>query len=168
MTDTVSLRPVGSDDDAFLFHLFAATRAPAFACLTGGPDQLEVLLRLQFNAQRLHYRQHFPEAIEQVIESSGQQVGRLYVNHQEGEIRILDIALLPDHRSAGIGGALLKQLLAEAASTGKPARLQVERHNPARRLYWRLGFRQTADTGVYVEMEWTVDSVDKATARIAR
>lgn len=157
MTDTVILRPAGSDDDAFLFQLFAATRAPQFAFLTGRPGQQEALLRLQFNAQRLHYRQHFPEAIDHIIESSSQRVGRLYVTHSEDEIRILDIALLPDHRSAGVGGTLLKQLLAEAASTGKPTRLQVERHNPALRLYQRLGFRQTADTGVYLQMEWTAN-----------
>lgn len=164
MTDAVSLRPAGSDDDAFLFELFAAIRAPQFAFLAGGPEQQDSLLRLQFNAQRLHYEHNFPEAIDQIVESGTQKLGRLYVVTRENEIRVLDIALLPECRSAGIGGAVLQQLLTEAASVNKPVRLQVERHNPALRLYRRLGFRQTADTGVYLEMEWTSDSMGNAAA----
>jgi len=63
---------------------------------------------------------------------------------------------LPDHRGAGIGGAILRSLLAEAAAAGKPVRIHVERLNPARRLYERLGFLPVADKGVYVMMEWRV------------
>ena len=155
MADTVSLRSAGSDDDAFLFQLFAATRAADFDCLTGGPAQKEALLRLQFTARRTYYRQHFPEAIDQIIESCGQCVGRFYMACREDEIHVLDMALLPEYRRTGIGGSLLQQLQSEAASAGKPVRLQVERHNPALRLYQRLGFRQIADTGIYLGMEWT-------------
>ena len=70
----------------------------------------------------------------------------------------MDIALLSEHRNSGIGGALLKQLLAEGARGGKPVRLQVELSNPAQRLYHRLGFRSTANTGVYLQMEWSPHS----------
>ena len=39
---------------------------------------------------------------------------------------------------------------------GKPLRIHVERFNPARRLYERLGFRQIEDRGVYLFMQWRV------------
>ena len=39
-------------------------------------------------------------------------------------------------------------------AAGKPVRIHVERFNPARRLYDRLGFHQTADEGVYLQLEW--------------
>ena len=74
---------------------------------------------------------------------------------QDDEIRIVDIALLPEYCNRGIGTTLLRGLQAEAAAAGKPLRIHVERFNPALRLYERLGFRQVEDRGVYLFMEWT-------------
>ena len=45
-------------------------------------------------------------------------------------------------------------MLADAAAAAKPVHMHVERFNPARRLYDRLGFRQIADQGVYLQLEW--------------
>lgn len=74
----------------------------------------------------------------------------LYVSRWSEEIRIVDIALLPDSCNRGIGTALLRQLQAEAQASGKPLRIHVERFNPALPLYERLGFRQIEDKGVYL------------------
>jgi hypothetical protein len=49
---------------------------------------------------------------------------------------------------------LLRAFQAEAAASGKPLRIHVERFNPALRLYERLGFRQIENRGVYLFMEW--------------
>jgi predicted N-acetyltransferase YhbS len=59
------------------------------------------------------------------------------------------------HRGAGIGTALLGDLLAEAAAAGRSVTIHVERFNPAPRLYQRLGFRQIADRGVYLFLGWS-------------
>ena len=64
------------------------------------------------------------------------------------EIRIVDIALLPEYRNRGIGRRCCAGCC-EAAADGKPLRIHVERFNPALRLYERLGFRPVADRGVY-------------------
>ena len=90
----------------------------------------------------------------QVIERDGQAIGRLYVARWEREIRIMDIALLPEHRGSGIGTQLLRELQDEARSSGKSLTIHVERFNPALGLYQRLGFRQIEDKGVYLLMEW--------------
>jgi hypothetical protein len=45
-------------------------------------------------------------------------------------------------------------LMAEAAATGRPLTIHVERLNPALRLYARLGFRPAADRGVYRLLSW--------------
>ena len=84
----------------------------------------------------------------------GQPAGRLYVARGSDEIRIVDIALLPESCNRGIGTTLLRGLQSEAAAAGKPLRIHVERFNPALRLYERLGFRQIDDRGVYLFMEW--------------
>lgn len=80
-------------------------------------------------------------------------VGRLYVDRWTREIRIMDIALLPEHRGAGIGTRLLRELQEEARAAGKALSIHVEKFNPALRLYERLGFRAREDKGVYLLME---------------
>jgi predicted GNAT family acetyltransferase len=60
---------------------------------------------------------------------------------------------LPGYRGKGIGTYLLNALISESEETGKPLSIHVERFNPALRLYWRLGFREVSDKGVYLLME---------------
>lgn len=93
-----------------------------------------------------------------MILRKGVPVGRLYIGRGEREIRIIDIALLPEHRNAGIGGAILKDFLAEAARGGKRVGIHVEMFNPAVALYERLGFRKLREFGVYHYMEWPPES----------
>jgi len=83
-------------------------------------------------------------------------LGRLYVDRWADEIRIIDIALLPQYRGRGIGRAILESLLDEAASRdrGRVVRIHVEHMNPAMRLYVRLGFYEIEDKGIYKLMEW--------------
>jgi ribosomal protein S18 acetylase RimI-like enzyme len=84
----------------------------------------------------------------------GQPIGRLIVDRCSDVIRLVDIALLPDHRKAGIGSELLRRLLDEATAAGKPVVLHVARSNPAATLYQRLGFFVSAWDDVYLEMQW--------------
>jgi predicted GNAT family acetyltransferase len=93
-----------------------------------------------------------------VIEMDGEAVGRLYVARWPEEIRIIDIALLPQHRNGGIGSSLLADLCREAAAAGKPVTIHVERFNPALGLYHRLGFVPIADKGVYLLLQWSPGS----------
>jgi ribosomal protein S18 acetylase RimI-like enzyme len=108
---------------------------------------------MQFDAQHRHYRQHYPGADFLVILRDAQPIGRLYLARLPDEFRVIDIALLPQHRRAGIGTALLRNILNEAAATGKPVRLHVERFNPALRLYQRLGFTMVEEGQIYLLME---------------
>ncbi len=119
------------------------------------PAQKAAFLRQQFQAQHAFYQEQYAGARFEVILLDGEPVGRVYVDRRDDEVRIVDIALLPEHRGAGIGSGILRSLLAEAAAAGKPVRIHVERHNPALRLYERLGFVRLADTGVYYLMERT-------------
>ena len=53
-----------------------------------------------------------------------------------------------------LGGALMRDLLDEAAAAGKAMSIHVEKYNPAMRLYRRLGFVTEEDKGVYDLMRW--------------
>ena len=86
--------------------------------------------------------------------SISEPIGRLYVDRRTEEIRIIDIALLPEYRGKGVGSKLIRALLDEAEQERMPVRIHVERFNPALRLYRRLGFKVVEDEGVYYLMEW--------------
>ena len=151
----IVLRPITPEDDSFLASLYASTRAEELAVTGWSDEQKAGFCRLQFDAQTAHYRANYPGALFQVIERSGESLGRLYVAHWEKEIRIIDIALLPEHRGTGIGTKLLVELQNEARTIAKKLSIHVERFNPALRLYQRLGFQQVEDKGVYLLLEWS-------------
>lgn len=117
-------------------------------------EQKNAFLSSQFDTQHAYYRARFPDASYLVIAIDGAPAGRFYVHRQTDEIELVDIALLPQHRGAGLGSALVRELLDESARSGVPVRLYVEHENPAKRLYDRLGFRVLNDIGIYLHMEW--------------
>lgn len=121
-------------------------------------DQKKAFLRMQFNAQHQYYQDVYAGANFQVILLNEQPIGRLYLARWSHEIRIIDIALLSQFRNTGIGTALLKDLLAEAAQAGQVVTIHVEKFNQALRLYERLGFIKTLDKGVYFFLKWTPSS----------
>lgn len=148
----ITLRPVEPGDEELLYRIYASTRQEELA-RTGWPEEQRAsFLRMQFDAQSRYYREHYAEAEFSVIMADDRPVGRLYVARWPEEIRIVDIALLPERRNAGIGGALLDGLASEPEASGKPLSIHVERLNPALRLYGRLGFGVVEDKGVYLLM----------------
>ena len=152
---TVSLRPIRPDDEAFLYEVYASTRLDELAVVDWDEAQKAAFLHMQFAAQHTYYQEHYVGADFLVILVDDHPAGRLYVARWDEEMCLMDIALLPAYRNAGIGSALLHALMAEAAQAGKPVRIHVEKQNPALRLYTRLGFRPIADRGVYWFLEWS-------------
>jgi ribosomal protein S18 acetylase RimI-like enzyme len=153
----ITMRPIRPEDEAFLFEVYASTRQDELAALDWSKAQREAFLRMQFRAQHLSYLVQFPLADFAIILCYGRPIGRLYVERRPEEIRGIDIALLPEVRQAGIGTAILHNLLAEAAREHKPCRIHVEKFNRAQHLYKRLGFTTLADNGMYLFMEWRPD-----------
>lgn len=150
----VTLRPVADADHEFLVDLYGSTRAAELDQVHWEPGQREAFVRMQFDLQARHYRESNPEGTFEVIEVDGRPAGRLYVDRRPTDIRVVDIALAPAYRGRGIGTALLRQVLAEAAASGRTASIHVEVTNPAASLYERLGFTVVEDLGVYRLMEW--------------
>jgi GNAT superfamily N-acetyltransferase len=152
-TARLTLRPVRVEDEAFLRRVYTGTREVELAVVPWNEAEREAFLRQQFDAQDAYYREHYQPATFDVIELDGVPIGRLYVARRKDEIRVIDISLLPEHRGKGVGTQLLRGLLDEAAETGKRVSIHVEKHNPALRLYERIGFTPVADVGVNLLME---------------
>src|SRR5207248_3759437 len=153
----ITLRPAHVEDEGFLYAVYAGTRTDELALLSWDQAQKDAFLTMQFTAQHLHYHTCYADADFQLVLLNGRPVGRLYVARRADEILVIDIALLPDYRNAGIGTFLLTDLLAEASQAGKPVRLHVEPWNRARHLCERLRFRRIAEHGLYWLMEWLPD-----------
>lgn len=151
----VSLRPICSDDEEFLLAVYASTRADELAQIAWSEEQKAAFVRMQFDAQRRDYDARYPNSEYDVIMLDARPVGRLWIGRDEEQIRLLDIALLPEAQNRGVGGALLRRLIAEARQTGKKLRHMVFVLNPdAQRFYERLGFRVFEEVGAYRHMEW--------------
>ncbi|MEA3018463.1 MAG: hypothetical protein QOI38_3185 [Sphingomonadales bacterium] len=150
----ISYRPVEDDDLPFLAEVYISTRREEVA-QTGWPaEQQDAFLRHQHEAQHAHYMNAYRNAEFLVVERDGRAIGRLYLYESASEMRIVDIALLPEARGSGIGEAILRDIGEDVASRGKAVAVHVEKFNPARRLYERLGFAAIEEKGVYDLMEW--------------
>lgn len=147
------LRARTDGDLEFLSRLYASTRAQELSVVPWTDAQKTAFLRDQFQKQHFHYLQHYPRAHWLVIEHRGVPVGRLYVEPGERDIRVMDIALLPQAQNKGIGTALMEALLDHADESGVTVSLHVEPYNPAIRLYRRLGFVDVEVRGYYQFME---------------
>ncbi|MEE9411953.1 MAG: GNAT family N-acetyltransferase [Methylococcales bacterium] len=148
-----SLRAVCENDQPFLYQLYASTRESELS-LTGWTDaQKHAFLQMQFKVQTSYYNEHFVAASFNLVILDDEAIGRLYVYRQRDEIKIIDIALLPNYCRRGIGGGLLRNLIAEATQKSLPLRIHVEQNNPALNLYQRLGFKQAGTNGLYYLME---------------
>jgi ribosomal protein S18 acetylase RimI-like enzyme len=151
---SIVLRPITPEDDLFLARLYASTRTEELAQTNWSDEQKAMFCRMQFNAQTADYQKNYPAASFQIIERNGVAAGRLLVLRSDEAVHVIDISLLPEHRRAGIGAKLLKELQDEARAAGKKLSIHVEQFNPALRLYQRLGFQQIEEKGVYLLMEW--------------
>lgn len=152
----ISLRAVQPDDEPFLYDVYASTRTEELALVDWSDEQKATFVRQQFEAQTRHYLEHYPTATLDLILVDDEPAGRLYVDRWPSEIRVVDIVLLPPYQRKGIGERLVREVQAEAADTGRPVTIHVERFNPAQRLYTRLGFVTADDTGpVHLLMRWT-------------
>jgi len=154
--EDITLRAATDADYDFMRLLYHSTREEEMKHFPFDDERKVTFLDQQFAAQTEHYGIHYPTARKQIIEFRGAPVGRLYVDEWPQQIRIVDIALMPEMRGAGVGSFLLRDVLDEGAAKGKRVTIHVEAFNPALRLYDRLGFRQVDTNGIYYLMEWKV------------
>ena len=149
----ITLRTAGMADEAFLYELYAGTRAEEMAVWGWDEAQQRAFLNLQFRGQQAHYAE-YPHPDHNLILEDERPIGRIFLSRLQDEIRLVDISLVPEARGRGIGTALIQGLLEEAALAGKAVRLHVEKFNRAQQLYLRLGFRIIGDAQSHYFMEW--------------
>ena len=151
----VSLRPATDADQEFLIGVYAGTRADELAQTGWDDSQKDAFIRWQYAMQKQEYEARYPDARYDVILVDGVPAGRIWVGADDTQIRLLDIAVIPEFQNRGVGAHLLRQLMDEATRDNKPLRHMVFVLNQdAFRFYERLGFKTIEDVGGYLHMEW--------------
>jgi ribosomal protein S18 acetylase RimI-like enzyme len=113
---------------------------------------------MQYAGRSLTYAANYPAAENWIIlDSDGTPIGRHLIDRTPYGYRCVDIAILPTHQRSGLGTAALRLLQQQTAALQPPAEchLQVNKDNPALRLYLRLGFLPFAEDELSYEMKWS-------------
>jgi ribosomal protein S18 acetylase RimI-like enzyme len=131
----LQLRPAQPADEPWQRQLFASLRGLEPAMLAACPPLLEQQWQLQ-----QAFLNGYPGALTRIICSASRAIGIITLHQGTSAWRLLEIGLEPDCRGQGIGQRLLQGLMKFADSQGQTLELAVMRHNPALRLYQRLGF----------------------------
>jgi RimJ/RimL family protein N-acetyltransferase len=144
--ERVTLRPATEADADFLID----------AAMTATEDQG----RFPADLDRAEYRAGFrewtleqvrgevPDSTTSVVAAYGVDVGRLRVVRTDGLVELAGLQLLPAHQGRGLGTRVIRDLMAEAAASGRGFGLSVEKDNSrARALYERLGLVVVGEDG---------------------
>jgi ribosomal protein S18 acetylase RimI-like enzyme len=105
--------------------------------------------------QRDHFAQTYAPRRHAVIVRAGSEppdIGRIGLTRHWRKFFLRDIELIAAERNRGMGTAILGALLALAQTEGRAVELLVLKHNPAQRLYARLGFSIVGDDGARFTM----------------
>ena len=131
-----SLRCVVEADYDFLYALHVTTMRDAVDATWGWDDAFQ---------QALFKERWDPPALK-IIVVGGDDAGVLAVRKDDEETNISLIEIHPRYQRRGVGGGIIRDVLAEAHAGGEPVTLAVLRANPAaQRLYERLGFVVTEE-----------------------
>jgi ribosomal protein S18 acetylase RimI-like enzyme len=151
MTTTLAfeLRPALPGDVDFEHLLYASTRDDLRPL---GPEVFDGFVGMQFRAESMSIRLDHPCAEHTIVVVDDSAAGRLIVDESGDQIKVIDLALLPEYRGQGIGTSLLRGVLDRADRMGRAIVLHVEKQSRAVRLYERLGFLISAEAGLYFEM----------------
>jgi len=153
----LTMRPEADNDAdaAFLFALFASTKAAETALMRLDEAGRMFLSRMQCRSMTATYRQQFPNARFEIVELDGTPIGRLITEVRADRVHYVDIVLLPERRGGGIATALMTAVLDEPGRLGLPGRVTVMSTNVASlRLCQRLGMTLREELPPFVELEW--------------
>ena len=142
--DDPILRKATSDDKEFAYR----TKKAAFR------EYVEKVWGWDEEEQRRIHERRFASGDFRVIEVEGTDVGILALVRRPDCVNVKQMFLLPEHQGRGIGTACVKRLIAEAAASALPLRLQVLKVNDrAVAFYRRLGFGSTGESDTHILME---------------
>ncbi|WP_299958669.1 GNAT family N-acetyltransferase [uncultured Roseobacter sp.] len=138
------LRAARADDFGFARRLYMNSMKPLLMALDAwNADEMEMAFRSYF----------IPDEIK-FVTLDGRDVGWFQVSETDHDVCIDQLYLIKDVRGQGIGTALVKSIISEAADQDKNVCLSFVHGNPAHTLYRRLGFRQVSEDDTKIHMRY--------------
>lgn len=136
----VARRPFDSRDAAFERQLFAESRDDLLLLVPG--DTRDVIVDMQFRAQRREWRRDFPSVRHEVLLVRDVRAGHVLVAEDAATLTIVDLIIRTGLRGLGLGSLLVGELVDEADATDRTVRTRVWAANGgARRFFAGNGFR---------------------------
>ena len=149
-----NLRLAQVNDEFFFCSLFCSAR-PELSVLPLPQEQLEALIRQQYEWQQKSYASQYPNATRWVIEVDSEAVGKIMFAHSDAGVHIVDFIVAPLNRGYKIGSTILIALQNYVDIGDTSLSLSVERQNSrAKQLYQRLGFSLSQSTDTHEQMIW--------------
>lgn len=154
LPEPLALRGVCAADHEFLQALYFSSREDLHHALPEGAA-LNQLVAMQYRMHQAGVQQNFPDAVDLIVLRSGQAIGRVLLDTTATDMRLVDIAILPAARRAGVARTVLGALQAQALRAGRGMSLAVARSNTAARaLYAGLGFEVQSEDLVFEQLAW--------------
>ncbi len=148
------LRPATDADEQFLFEVFCTTWEEEVAAMPN-PALAQHFLRIQYIAQDRRFRTRFPGFERHIVMHEDKQAGRFYLHRTTTVLHAIDMTLLPEFRSLGIGTTMVREAFEEATERNQTVSLRVARRNHrAAALYDMLGFRLVTMDDMDCYFEW--------------
>lgn len=138
------LRPAAEEDIPFLLQLRHQCMNAAMIASGKTPSD-------DAHLQRIRHR--FDAA--EVVMLGDRPVGLLKTVRTGPVWDLIQIQVAPSEQGKGLGGKLLRRVIAQAMAAGVSVKLSVFKVNPALRLYQRLGFIVTGETDDAYDMQFT-------------
>lgn len=149
------VRPATPADDAFLYAVFCTTWEDEVAAMPN-PALVQHFLRIQYTAQNRRFAQRFPGYERWVVMYDGERAGRFFLHRSPSMLHLVEMTLMPQHRSRGLGSTILRGVIDEAEAAGQSVSLRVARRNVrAANLYDTMGFRLVTMDDQDSYFEWT-------------
>ena len=151
---SISLRVAVAADETVLFDVYASARCEEVQAWGWTPEQQRIFLRMQFDARRRSYRAEWPEAVESIVLEDDTPVGGMMVARSSAELRLLDIAVLSQHRNRGLGSRLILDLIHAAAEAKLPLRLSVAKWNTVQAHDRHLAHLYDSEQQPHADVNW--------------
>jgi ribosomal protein S18 acetylase RimI-like enzyme len=156
-----NLRAATDADEPFMYDVFCTSWEDEAAAMPD-PRLVRHFLRIQYTAHEDRLNSRFPGHDRYVVVHEGKDAGRFYLHRSPTVLHAIELTLLPEFRSRGIGNRIAMDVAAEAAELGKTVSLRVSKRNArAADLYRRLGLRLVTvdDLDHYFEFDPAADEI---------
>lgn len=151
----VELKSIDIETEIELFEIFKECIQDLSWATGFSESEKNQYLKTQFELEKKQFVTVYPKAEYYIVIKDNKCIGRLYIDHGENDIRILEIGLIEEYRNRGIGRGIIKNIISKASESNKFVSLQVAWFNQkALKLYEKLGFFIVENNQVSYEMRF--------------